>query len=100
MTTSRRRLAISHGQLTSEFRSRVRSGFPSDPYADLEALVADIGEPCWLSGPTAAALHCLDGFVLADPHHVIIPRGRNVRRVGIIVHTSEQMSLIDRGAVR
>jgi len=62
-------------------------------------LVRDVGEPCWLSGPTAAALHGFDGFVLRRPLHVTIPRGRNVRRIGVVVHTSTVLPPIDRETV-
>jgi hypothetical protein len=97
MGTSSRQSAVTNGQLTSEFRSRVCSGFQADQYGQLAALIDDIGEPCWLSTPTAAALHPFDGFRLAEPHHVLIPRGRNVRRLGVVIHTTERIDLIDRG---
>jgi very-short-patch-repair endonuclease len=59
-------------------------------------LVADIGEPCWVSGSTAAALHGFDGFELRPPFHVTTARDRNVRRIGHIVHTTYDIPLIDR----
>jgi very-short-patch-repair endonuclease len=101
--------AFSRGQaheagLTDErLRARVREGwlqqigpnafrFPGTdlaPRAQLLGLMIDIGEPCWAFGPTAAALHGFDGFELAPPFHVVIPRGRQVRRIGASIHTSE-----------
>src|SRR5258705_10182537 len=63
----------------------------------LAELVADIGEPCWVSGATAAALHGFDGFELRPAFHVTTPRDRNVRRIGHAVHTTYEIPLIDRG---
>jgi hypothetical protein len=99
VTTPHRRQAVIDGQLTPEFRSRVKSGFQVNHYAPLAALIADIGEPCWLSGPTAAALHPLEGFRLAPPFHVVTTPERNVRRVGVVIHTSDQLDLLDRETV-
>jgi Protein of unknown function (DUF559) len=91
-----RRPAVTDGQLTPEFRSRIQSGIQVDHRAELAALIADVGEPCWLSGPTAGALVGFEGFRLAPPYHLVTKRGRNVHRVGVIIHTSEQLDLIDR----
>jgi hypothetical protein len=63
------------------------------------ALLLDIGEPAWASGPTAAALHGFDGFTLRAPFHVTLPRGRDVKRVGHHVHTTIELPLIDRTRV-
>ncbi len=93
-----------------QLRRRVQSGFleqtgphsfrlpgaATGPAADLRALVLDIGEPCWVSGPTAAALHGFDGFVMRRPLHVTVLRDRNVRRIGAIVHTTAHLPAIDR----
>lgn len=62
----------------------------------LEDLVADIGEPCWVSGTTAAALHGFDGFGLRPPFHVTTGRERNLRRIGHVLHTTNEIPLIDR----
>jgi hypothetical protein len=62
-------------------------------------LILDIGEPCWVSGPTAGALWGFDGFRLSRPFHVTLPRGRLVQRTGAIVHTSESMPLLDRARI-
>jgi hypothetical protein len=99
VTIQRRRPAVSDGQLTTEFRSRDKSGFHVDHPAALAALIKDIGEPCWLSGPTAAALHAFEGFRLAPPYHVVTTRRRNVRRIGVVVHTSEHLMPLDRESV-
>ncbi len=96
MPIQRRRPAVINGQLTPEFRSRTTSGFHTDHHAALAALVADVGEPCWLSGPTAAALHGFEGFRLAPPYHLVTQRDRNVQRVGVVIHTSDQLDLLDR----
>lgn len=63
---------------------------------DLADLLDDIGEPLWVCGPTAAALHHFDGFALEKPFHVLVQRSRNVRRARHIVHTSLSIDLIDR----
>jgi len=42
----------------------------------LADLVADIGEPCWASGNTAAALRAFDGFDLRPPFHILTTRDR------------------------
>ena len=99
MTTQHRRPAVINGQLTQEFRSRDQSGFQVDHRHALTALIADIGQPCWLSAPTAAALHPFDGFRLSPPYHLVTTRERNVRRVGVVIHTSEQLDPIDRETV-
>ena len=125
MTIDHRRLtAVATGQLGSfsreqahaaglsdhQLRGRVQSGFleqigphafrfagtPPGLAGDLRALVLDVGEPCWASGPTAAALHGFDGFVLRRPLHLTIPRHRNVRRLGVVVHSSGELPTIDR----
>ncbi|MEP7047438.1 MAG: hypothetical protein ABI949_12190 [Ilumatobacteraceae bacterium] len=93
------RPAVSDGQLTTEFRSRVQSGFQSDHHAALAALIRDVGQPCWLSGPTSGALLTFDGLRLAPPFHVVTPRDRNVRRIGVVIHTSAELDPIDRETV-
>jgi very-short-patch-repair endonuclease len=65
------------------------------PLAELASLILDIGEPCFASGPTAAALHEFDGFRLVRPFHLLVPRGRYVSRLGAVVHTSTEIPLID-----
>jgi hypothetical protein len=55
----------------------------------------DVGEPCWASGPTAAALHRMDGFEVREPFHLLTPRGRQVRRVGVAMHSSEYLPETD-----
>ncbi len=64
--------------------------------AQVADLIADIGEPCWASGSTAAALHGFDGFELRPPFHITTARDRNVRRIGHVVHTTTDLPLIDR----
>ncbi len=64
--------------------------------AALTALVADVGDPCWVGGVTAAALYGFDGFDLRPPFHITTARDRNVRRIGHIVHTTTEIPLIDR----
>lgn len=99
MVPSSRRETVLDGQLPEEFRRRDQSGFHVTPPTALVALILDIGEPVWACGPTAAALHRLEGFRLEPPFHLLIPRGRNARRIGHVVHTSNDISLLDRGRV-
>jgi hypothetical protein len=99
VTTQHRRLAVIDGQLAPEFRSRIKSGFQVDHYAGLLNLIDDIGEPFWFSGPTAGALLGFEGFRLAPPYHLVTTRDRNVRRVGVVIHTSEQLERLDRETV-
>jgi hypothetical protein len=128
MTIDNRRIAtVATGQLGSfsrvqahdaglsdlQLRGRVQSGLleqigpnafrvagaPPGPRPDLQAVLLDIGEPCWASGPTAAALHGLDGFSLRRPLHVTVPRARNVRRIGVVVHTTADLPVIDREVI-
>jgi len=97
------------GVSSRELRSRVHSGtldkpgvrtyrdpltIPT-PLAELHARVLDVGEPCWVSGPTVAALHRLDGFTLTRPFHLLVPRGRFVNRSGVVIHTSLEIPPID-----
>ena len=92
-------MAVIDGQLTPEFRSRVKSGFQVDQHVALATPIADIGEPCWLCGPTAAALERFEGIRLAPPYHLITERNRNVRRIGVVIHTSGQLEPLDRETV-
>jgi putative AbiEi antitoxin of type IV toxin-antitoxin system len=64
--------------------------------AELAALVLDCGEGAVASGPTAAALHELDGFGLLPPYHVTVPRGRFVDRPPHFIHTSNELPPVDR----
>jgi very-short-patch-repair endonuclease len=128
MTNLNRRLAsVANGQLgivsrgqaravsgsNRQLRRRVQSGIlnqvgpnsyrlpgaPPGQRGDLRALLLDIGDDVWASGPTAAALHGFDGFALRAPFDVTTLRGRNVRRIGHRVHTTTQLDLIDRSTV-
>jgi hypothetical protein len=92
-----------------QLRRRVQSGIleqvgphafrsaltPRSELGDLTALVLDVGEPVWVSGPTAAALHSFDGYRLRKPFHLTLERGRNVRRIGVVVHTATELPLLD-----
>ena len=62
----------------------------------LAELMDDIGQPCWAARSTAAALHGLDGYELATPFHIVVPRGRFVNRIGHVIHTAVELDLIDR----
>jgi hypothetical protein len=93
-----------------QLRRRVQSGLleqvgphafrsalaPRTELGDLTALLLDVGEPVWVSGPTAAALHGFDGYRIKKPFHLILERDRNVRRIGVTIHTTTDLPLIDR----
>lgn len=108
-----RRQAHDAGFTDAQLRSRVQSGSldrpgvrtfrspltPRSHIGDLTALVLDIGQPCWISGPTAAALWGFDDFKLSRPFHVTLPRDRKVQRIGAVVHTTGSIGLLDRARV-
>ena len=93
-----------------QLRSRVQSGIliqngpnafrvagaPTTPLAELRTLVLDIGEPAWVSGPTAAALHGFDGYRLHRPFHILVPRERCLTRWNASIHRSDTIDPIDR----
>ena len=83
------------GLIDAELRGRDRSGLLTQ-IPPLAALMAGVGPPVFASGPTAAALHGLDDYTLRPPFHLVVPRGRNITRVGHVVHTSSSLELIDR----
>lgn len=111
--TFTRAQAYDHGLSDRQLRSRVQSGFlvqtgpnsfrvagsPSTLLAELNALVLDVGDPVWVGGPTAAALHGFDGFVLRRPFHLTVPRDRCIKRWNAIIHRSNTIDLIDRTAL-
>lgn len=102
-------VGLSDSELRSGVHSRTldRAGFrtyrsvltPRTPLGDLTDLVLDIGEPCWVSGPTVAALHRFDGYRLIRPYHIMVLRGRFLDRVGAIVHTTQDLPPIDRESI-
>jgi hypothetical protein len=61
----------------------------------LEQLIESIGQPCWVSGPTAAAILGFDGFVLKAPFHVTVPRSRVVHRHGHFIHRARSIAQLD-----
>ncbi len=105
--------ALAAGMSSSELRRRVQSGVlervgshtlrspfvASTALADLAALVLDCGAGAVASGPTAAALHGMDGFVLRPPFHVTVARGRNVQRAQHHLHTTTDLPPRDRSTV-
>jgi hypothetical protein len=95
MARSVRQPAAATGQLDNEFRNRVSSGFQSLHLEPLRQLITMIGGPVYAAGGTSAALHPLDGFLLRPPFQLVVPRGRNVVRLGHVVHTSLDLDPID-----
>ena len=125
MTNPERRIAaLSTGQLGTftraqatdaglsynQLRSRIQSGSlvqngpnsfriagaPSTVKTQLLELVSDVGDPVWVAGPTAAALHGFSGYPLQRPFHLVLPAERNVRRNGVAIHRSEYLDPLDR----
>ncbi len=102
--------AVDAGLSDRQLRSRVQSGTlnktgpnsyriagaPITLESDLRAMVLDVGEPVWVAGPTAAALHGFDGYHLRRPFHLLMPASRNVRRHGAVIHRSGLIDRIDR----
>ena len=89
--------------------SRVQSGVLLKPHAGtfagvltsvevrLERLLLDIGGPVWAAGPTAAALHGLAPFVLAEPFHVLVAHERELVRDDVVVWHSRNTDWCDLG---
>lgn len=101
LTARQRRRRVAGGVLEPVGVHALRSPFvESTPLADLAALVLDCGPGTMASGPTAAALHGFDGFVLAPPFHVTVPRGRYVERPPHVVHTTGDLPPVDRTRVQ
>jgi hypothetical protein len=71
----------------------------SQQFRSLEGLVAGIGPPCWVANTTVAALLGFDGFTLKPPFHVVVKRGRNIARVGHIIHTAHVLDGVDTAEV-
>jgi very-short-patch-repair endonuclease len=101
------------GLTDHQLRARVRSGgleqigpnafrlagSDTSMIARLAGVLLDIGEPVWAAGPTAAALHRLDGFDLCEPFHVVTTRARRIRRVGVVVHQAQHLPPHDVGEI-
>lgn len=100
--TFSRSQAHAAGFTDSQLRRRVDSGalvqigpnafrgalVPVTPMVELVGLVTDVGQPVVVSGPTAAALHGLDGFALRRPFHLTVDRSRQLRRRNAVIHSS------------
>ena len=69
-------------------------------HAQLLDLQRSIGKPVFASHRTVAALHGFDGYELDPPFHVVVPRHRNVRRIGHIVHTATALERLDQVIVQ
>lgn len=109
-----RREAHASGVTDHQLRSRVKSGSlvqtgphsfrlfgaHNTPIYELRALLVDLGPDAFASGPTAAAIHGLDGFDLRAPFDVTVLRGRNLRRIEHRIHTATDLDLIDRSTVQ
>ena len=85
MTTTTRGLRI-QGDQPLAFLRKLQS---------LQQLIDSIGQPCWASGTTAAALLGFDGFTLKAPFHVTVPRTRRVERHAHLVHRARSLTRLD-----
>lgn len=104
-----RRQAHSVGLSDDQLRSRVQSGFLTQPgpnvfrlsgahrssWQRLRELQLDIGATCVACRFSAAAIHGFDGYRLRPPFDVAIERGRNVRRGPHRIHTATSLAAID-----
>ena len=104
-----RRQAHLVGVTDNQLRSRVTSGSleslgpnayrlfgaPRSPHAELLGLILDVGPNAYATGRTAAALCGFDTFALESPFHVVIARGRRVRRPDHHVHRSMDLDAVD-----
>lgn len=75
------------------------AGAPNTSMSELRSLIGDIGDPVFVSGPTAAFLHGFDGARLQRPFHLMVPRERCLRRWNAVVHRSDTLEPIDRCTV-
>jgi hypothetical protein len=75
------------------------AGSPETLMTELHALVHDVGEPVFVSGPTAAALHGFDGFRLRRPYHLLVPASRHLTRASTRLHRTDTIEPIDRCTV-
>jgi hypothetical protein len=100
LTADQLRHRIQSGVLAPTGAHTFRSPFVgSSAVADLASLLLDCGSDAVASGPSAAALHGIDGFRLKPPFHVTVVRGRNVQRAKHHIHTTTELPLIDRATV-
>ena len=100
MSPDQLRRRVQSGILDQVLPHTYRSPFSAtSARADLATLVLDCGPETFVSGPSAAALHRLDGFTLKAPFHVTVLRGRNVQRAHHVVHTTTELPIVDRTTV-
>ena len=100
MSPDQLRRRVQSGILEHVLPHTYRSPFSAtSARADLATLVLDCGPAAFASGPSAAALHRLDGFTLKAPFHVTVLRGRNVQRAHHFLHTTTELPLIDRASI-
>jgi very-short-patch-repair endonuclease len=107
MTTTGRRSATSDGQrfaTPATLRRRDLSGVRFGSLAPLTFLrnldllndvVESVGQPCWATGPTNAALFGVDGVDLVPPFDLAVPRGRAPHALGHHIHRLRDISRLD-----
>ncbi len=108
-TAFSRAQANAAGLTNGMLRRRVQSGFLEHPVPnayrsklggatlldELWEAILDLGERARASFTTGAALQRFDGFHLARPFHITVPRGRFYEREGVRLHTSSSLQPID-----
>jgi very-short-patch-repair endonuclease len=91
--------ASSHPEFLGRDTSGIRIGRNQrsslDQLRSLEKLVHTTDGKCWVSGPTAAALHGFDGYTLRPPFHLVVTRGRSLYRVGHVTHRLRDLDRLD-----
>ena len=97
LTKNQIRRRVADGSLERAGRHVLRGTFlePS-ALAEVAAIVLDCGIGAVASGPTAAALHSLDGVTLRPPFHITVPRGRLLDRPPHVIHTTTELPPEDR----
>ncbi len=87
-----RRLPALRSRDLSGIRSRATSPISYTKHVlALREHIHGIGGQVWVARPTAGALLGFDDCPLARPYHLVVPRGRNIDRVGLVVHTARAL---------
>ena len=62
---------------------------------ELGTVIQSIGAPCWVYGPTAAALKGFDGYELSRPFQFVVPYNRAPHRLDHVVHRMTTYNNLD-----
>lgn len=74
-------------------------GTPTDRRGDLLAVLLGIDVDARATGPTGAALHGYDGYVLRPPFDMVVPHRTSVVRPGHRIHSTDHLAPIDRATL-